>query len=280
MRGAGLTFVLATFAILAFAGNSLLARAALADGAIEAGAFSFIRLAAGALVLLPFLGRRPGFKDALGALSLATYVAGFSLAYLSLSAGIGALILFACVQATILASSYLPGAGAQDRLSCAGWAGIVLALIGLLLLLFPNGDRTPINLTAALMMAVAGAAWGVYTLLGRASSNPSGSTARNFLLAAPLMFPMVFIDDGWPSAYGAILAVAAGAVTSGAGYVIWYKVTPRLGLGTVASVQLATPVAAALGGILLLSEPLDWRLAIGGLLILGGIVLTIFKPRG
>ncbi len=275
-NGPLLTALLAALAILAFAGNSLLARAALADGAIEAGAFSAIRLAAGALVLLPFLGRRPSFKDAPGALALAVYVAGFSLAYLSLGAAIGAMILFACVQVTIITVGYVRGEG----LSVMGWIGLMIAIGGLVLLLAPGsqGAGEPVGLGAAVMMGVAGIAWGAYTVIGRGSGDATGSTARNFLLAAPLVLPMLLLDSAVPSWHGVMLAVIAGALTSGLGYVIWYKVTPRLGLATVASVQLATPVVAAIGGVLVLSEPLDWRLIVGGALIVGGIVLTIRKP--
>ncbi|MBV7265298.1 DMT family transporter [Erythrobacter ani] len=272
MRGAPLTLTLATFAIMAFAGNSLLARAALADGAIEAGAYSAIRLAAGAIVLLPLIGTRPGLKDAPGAVSLAIYVAGFSLAYLSLGAGVGALILFACVQATIIAAGYFRG----ESLSMPGWLGLMLASAGLFVLLAPGGEET--NFTAAALMAVAGIAWGTYTLIGRSSGDATGSTARNFLLATPLVLPMLWFDSGMPSWHGVLLALTSGAVTSGLGYVLWYKVTPRLGLGTVATVQLATPVMAALGAAALLSEPLTLRLAVGAAAIIGGIVLTLLKP--
>ncbi|GMN03507.1 DMT family transporter [Erythrobacter sp. MTPC3] len=273
MRGAGLTFILASFAIAAFAGNSLIARAALADGAIEAGAFSAIRLAAGAIVLLPFLGRFPDKRDFPGAVSLAVYVGGFSLAYLSLDAGTGALILFACVQATILTVGYTRG-GALNRL---GWTGFAMAMAGLLVLLAPGGEA--VELLPTIMMGVAGAAWGAYTLIGRVGGDPAGSTARNFLLASPLVLPMLLIDTALPSMHGILLAIIAGALTSGLGYVLWYKVTPRLGLGTTASVQLATPVVAAIGGIILLGEPLGWRLVAGGALIVAGIVLTIIKPK-
>lgn len=276
-NGPALTAILAMIAIAAFAGNSLLARAALGAGAIEAGAFSTIRLAAGALVLLPFLGRRPKAKDLPGAISLAVYIAGFSIAYLSLGAGTGALILFACVQVTIIVVGYLRGEGP----SVVGWAGMMLAIGGLVVLLAPAGDGVelaPTMLFPALMMGAAGAAWGAYTLIGRASDDAVGSTARNFLIAAPMMVPMLWLDSGWPNWYGVMLAVIAGALTSGLGYVIWYKVAPMMGLATIASVQLATPVVAAIGGVLLLSEPLDWRLGVGGVLILAGIVLTIIKP--
>ncbi|TRD11151.1 DMT family transporter [Erythrobacter insulae] len=276
MRSAAATFVLAGIAILAFAGNSLLARAALADGAIEAGAFSAIRLIAGAVILLPLIGKRPSISDVPGAIALAVYVAGFSLAYLTLGAGMGALILFACVQATIIGVGIFQG----ERLGAMGAAGLIAAMAGLAVLLAVGGnDAVPSPWGASVLMGIAGIAWGAYTIIGRSGGDPAGRTARSFMLAAPLMLPMLWFDNSAPSAYGMMLAGIAGAVTSGLGYVVWYKVAPRLGLATVASVQLATPAVAALGGVLLLSEPLGWRLAAGGALILGGIVLTIIGPR-
>jgi len=268
---------LSALAIIAFAGNSLLARAALADGAIEAGAFSVIRLASGALILLPLMGRKPSWSDMPAALALAIYVAGFSLAYLSLDAGIGALILFACVQATIVSIGYARG----DRLSALGWSGLAMAFAGLLTLLAPGfvSGAQPIALASAGLMALAGMAWGAYTVMGRGTDDAAGSTARNFLIASVLVLPMLALDESQPSTDGIILAIVAGALTSGLGYVVWYKVAPQLSLGTVASAQLATPVVAALGGALLLAEPLGWRLLLGGALILGGIVLTLRKAR-
>ncbi len=277
-----LTAGLATFAIAAFAGNSLLARAALADGAIEAGAYSAIRLAAGALVLLPFLSARPSRTDLPGAIALAVYVAGFSLAYLNLEAGIGAVILFGFVQATILAV----GAWRGESLRLSGWIGVALALCGMVWLMMPwkTTQFGAASLIPSLLMAAAGVAWGAYTLIGRGSASlaggATGSTARNFLIASVLVAPMLAFDGDWPSQHGVILAMISGAVTSGLGYVLWYTVAPRLGLATVASVQLATPVAAALGGALFLAEPLSVRLALGGGLIIGGIVLTLIKTSG
>ncbi|WP_298471202.1 DMT family transporter [uncultured Erythrobacter sp.] len=276
-----LTAVLATFAIAAFAGNSLLARAALADGAIEAGAYSAIRLAAGAIVLLPFLGAKPTRADLPGAAALTVYVAGFSVAYLSLEAGIGAVVLFGFVQATILGAGVWRG----ERLLISGWFGVVIALAGMVWLIAPwEAARIgPSALMPSLLMAAAGIAWGAYTLIGRGSASlaggATGSTARNFLIASILVLPMLLLDSDLPSQQGVVLAIISGAVTSGLGYVLWYKVTPRLGLATVASVQLATPIAAAFGGALFLAEPLTARLAIGGGLIIGGIVLTLIKTK-
>lgn len=206
-------------------------------------------------------------------MSLAVYMAGFSLAYLSLGAGLGALILFACVQGTIITIGYIKG----ERLRASGWIGLALAMAGLVTLLAPGGQK--VALGAAGLMALAGMGWGVYTVIGRASADAGGSTARNFLLATPLVLPMLLLDTSLPSGKGIILAVIAGTLTSGLGYWVWYKVAPRLGLATVATVQLATPVVAALGGVVLLSETLDARLVGGGALIVLGIVLTLLKPK-
>lgn len=272
--------ILGVLAIAAFAGNSLLARAALADGAIEAGAFSAIRLASGALVLLPFLSTRPSRADFPAALALALYVAGFSLAYLELGAGLGALILFGFVQATIIGF----GITKKEPIGLAGSIGIALGLAGLVWVLAPwravSGDTA--SLLPSLLMAGAGVAWGAYTLIGRGvgtgAGGATGATARAFLIASLLVAPMLALDSGGPSWTGVLLAVISGTVTSGIGYVIWYKVTPSLGLATVASVQLATPVAAALGGAVFLSEAITQQLIVGGVIILTGIMLTLKKP--
>ncbi|MEL7217862.1 MAG: DMT family transporter, partial [Pseudomonadota bacterium] len=226
--GALTTSLLALFAIAAFAGNSLLARAALADGAIEAGSYSAIRLASGALVLLPFLGMRPTRADLPGALALAVYVAGFSLAYLSLEAGLGAVILFGCVQATILAVGVWRG----ERLLFGGWIGVLMALAGMVWLMAPwdAAELGAASLAPSALMALAGIAWGAYTLIGRTSESlpggATGSTARNFLIASLFVCPMVFLDSAWPGMWGIALAVISGVVTSAMGYVLWYKAAP------------------------------------------------------
>ncbi|AKM10252.1 DMT family transporter [Croceicoccus naphthovorans] len=266
--------LLAVLAIAAFAGNSLLARAAIGSGAIPAGGYTMLRLFSGAVVLLPFLGGSPKASDWRGAFSLFLYAAAFSFAYVALPAGTGALILFACVQATIMGVGIAGG----ERPAPLGYLGLALALAGVAYLLLPGASASA-DPFAALLMAIAGAAWGVYTLLGRGAGNPARRTAANFLLAAPLALPLVLLDSaaGW-TWQGSALAVGAGAITSGLGYVAWYAVAPRLGLATVATVQLATPVAAALVAAVTLAEPLTLRIGIAGLLIVGGIVLTLRKP--
>jgi drug/metabolite transporter (DMT)-like permease len=265
------TVLLAVLAVTAFAGNSLLARAALGEGLIGAGSFTAIRLAAGAAALLPFLLREPlaGAFSWRGALALFVYCAGFSFAYLELGAATGAMVLFAAVQATVLVSAALSG----KRPRPAALAGIMLAMGGVALLL--GAKLAPGPLVAMASMIVAGIAWGLYSVLGRDTADPARRTATNFALAALLAAPLPLLDGAvGVQMPGAVLAAIAGALTSGLGYVVWYRLVPRLPHAAVGAVQLATPVVAALVAATLLAEPLTLRLAGAAVLILGGIALT------
>ena len=268
--GLATVLVLASLAVLAFAGNSLIARYALAGGGITPIAFSVVRLATGAIVLAPLLLLgRGGTWNFGGGLSLFAYVAMFSWAYVELPAATGALILFAVVQATIL----LAGMARGERVGWLGWTGLVLSLSGLAVLLVPQvqGGR----LLPSAFMAVAGIAWGAYTMIGRASAGAGRYTARSFAIGAVLALPLLAFDMTVPETRGVLLAMLSGAATSGLGYVIWNRVSPSLGLATLATVQLATPLVAALGGIALLGELVTRELIVAGVLIVAGIGLTL-----
>ena len=284
------TIALTTAAMLAFAANSLLCRLALAHDSIDPASFSSIRLVSGALVLAMILRLRrappdtpdpfvpqptkpPTGTDWLAAGMLWAYVVLFSFAYLSLSAGTGALILFGAVQLTM----FCVGLFAGERFTALAWVGLGLALAGLLYLVSP-GITAPSPWGAALM-AGAGIAWGVYSLRGRTVSDPLAATARNFMCAAPvaLVLSAVFVDAFHATATGVGLALASGAVTSGVGYVIWYAALPGLSAMRAATVQLSVPPLAALGGTLLLSETLTLRLAVASATILGGVAVVLFS---
>jgi drug/metabolite transporter (DMT)-like permease len=268
--------LLTIFALLAFASNSLLCRQTLGSGGMDAATFTTIRLAAGAIALWAIrqLGtKRPATQklDRLGALWLFVYAAAFSFAYLSLSAGTGALILFAAVQFTMLIS----GRRAGEQLSAASWLGIALSLGGLIYLVLP-GLAAP-SLPAAGLMALAGTAWGLYSLRNRGMTDALSRTAGNFLGAAILSLGLsiIFARATHVSAAGIARAIISGAVTSGMGYVLWYAALPRMTSTVAASVQLAVPILAALGGILLLGEHFSVRLLIAALAILSGIALVL-----
>lgn len=279
MEGATRTALLTLAALVAFAGNSLLARAALDRTAIDPVSFTAVRLAAGALVLVLLVRarheRRAGRGSWPSALALFGYALLFSLAYRGLSAATGALLLFGAVQLTMLLTALLRG----ERLRPLQWAGLLAAASGLLALLWP-GLAAPPPLDAACMLG-AGVAWGVYTLRARGSGDPTAATAANFTRAAvpALVLLGVFaIEARWDPA-GIALAAASGAVASGLGYAIWYTALQRITTHTAAVAQLAVPVITALGGVLLLAEPLTPRLLGAGLAVLVGIALVVQGGR-
>jgi drug/metabolite transporter (DMT)-like permease len=276
------TLALTALAMIAFAANSLLCRAALASGVIDAASFTALRVISGAallgLLLLWPPRRRLSFRAPM-ALMLFVYMLGFSLAYESLTAATGALLLFGAVQLTMLGWAVRSG----ESFGWIRWTGVALALGGLVYLLLP-GVSAPNPLGAALMI-VAGLAWGIYSLLGRGSRDPLADTAGNFLLAVPLgllawvLVPALGGVTVHVTGAGILLAVASGALASGVGYVLWYAALPGLGAGRAATVQLSVPVLAGLGGAVLLSEPLTPRLLVAGVIVLGGITLALRRGK-
>lgn len=265
--------------MVAFAANSVLNRMALAGTGTGPAAFAAIRLAAGAAVLGLLVLWQGGATrlwrsvHARNAAALALYMLGFSFAYLTLDAGIGALLLFGGVQITMFAGSLALG----ERIPPHRWAGAGLAFAGLALLLWPAGAGAPSVVGAALMLAAA-AGWGVYSLLGRGAGDPLGITAGSFLLAlAPAVLVLALLP-GRVDAAGAGLAVVSGAVTSGLGYALWYSLLPRLAASVAAVVQLTVPVIAALGGAALLGEVPGLRFAVAAALVLGGVGFAVMAP--
>ncbi len=274
------TLLLTALAMLAFAGNSLLCRAALRDSQIDPASFTALRLFAGALVLWLLLYTRkraatvPG--NWAGAFSLFIYAAAFSYAYLHLDAGAGALLLFGAVQLSMITWGLLRG----ERLHRLQVVGLVLAAAGLVALLLP-GTSTP-SLSASCLMVLAGIAWGAYSLLGKGTPDPLAATAGNFIRTLPIVAVLCLVALGsleWDSA-GVVYALLSGGLTSGIGYAIWYAAMPGLAAIQAASVQLSVPLLTALAGSVLLGESLTSRLMLAGVAILGGIALVLrYKHR-
>ncbi len=270
--------LLTTIALLAFAGNSLLCRMALLHTGMDAASFTTVRLVSASLMLCLLCGVS-GFKPGKGkgggnwvsALALFGYAIGFSVAYMRLPAGTGALLLFGAVQATMIGWGMVQG----ELLTGIRLAGFALAMAGLVALLLPGLAAPPF--LSALSMLGAGVAWGVYSLRGKGVANPLAVTAGNFLRTLPFTLgaSLLMINSQSISQGGFVYAVLSGAVTSGVGYAVWYKVLPYLKTSNAATVQLSVPVIAALGGVVLIGEPLTWRLAGATLAILLGIALVI-----
>jgi drug/metabolite transporter (DMT)-like permease len=274
---------LTVLALLAFAGNSLLCRAALRDGGMDAASFTFIRIFSGTLllwILLQLRAVRDSSELARGswfsALALFGYAAGFSFAYLSLSAATGALLLFGAVQVTMIGHGVWSG----EQLRTVHKLGLLLAFAGLVTLLLPGLSAPPWR--GALLMLGAGAAWGIYSLRGRGSADPILHTAGNFLRALPMtaILSLALLGSASVTTPGVIAALASGALASGLGYAIWYTVLPSLRSTSAAVVQLSVPILAALGGILWLAEPITWRFMLAAAAVLGGIALVTVPRRG
>jgi drug/metabolite transporter (DMT)-like permease len=268
-------FALTLFAMIAFAGNSLLCRLALKHTGIDAASFTLIRLASGALVLGLIVWMRGGVHNAASswrsALALFAYAAGFSFAYVSLPASAGALLLFGAVQATMIGY----GLRAGERLRARQVVGIVSAFGGLVGLLLPGLSAPP--LLGSVLMLGAGVSWGIYSLRGRGAGDPTGVTAGNFLRAVPFAAGLSLVMLPWSSLDGPGMgyAVLSGGLTSGVGYAIWYTALRGLDATRAATVQLSVPVIAAVGGILFLGESITLRLLIASIAILGGVALVI-----
>lgn len=270
---------LTLLALCAFAGNSLLARLALTRTHIDPASFTSIRLIAGAVVLLVLVRGRHASIVGTGswpsAVALFVYAAAFSFAYVSLTAGTGALLLFGAVQATMITAGLVRG----ERLRVLHSLGLVLAYAGLIGLVLPGLEAPP--LLSAVLMLSAGAAWGVYSLRGRGAGNPTHVTAGNFVRTLPFTLAMSIAlhQSRTLDSAGVWYAIASGALASGIGYVIWYTALRDLRATTAATVQLSVPVLAALGGVVLLGEPLTARLVLAGLAILGGVAIVVLTPR-
>lgn len=267
----------AAFALLAFAANSIFCRLALVSDAIDPHSFTAVRLLSGAafLCLLVRL-RQPGKPlggSWKGALALFLYAWLFSIAYVQLGAGVGALILFGAVQITMFAVSWLHGDGIAPRVLL----GMLIAFAGLVALLLPGANApAPVS---ALIMVVSGIAWGAYSLIGKGSTHPVNDTAGNFIRALPLLLipalAALFAGHLRIGSAGLFYALGSGILASGAGYAVWYGVLKQISAQQAATLQLSVPVIAALGGVLLLSEPVSLRLVGASVVVLGGVGMAL-----
>ena len=283
MRGMRLV-LLTSLAMIAFAANSVLNRLAVDAGGIDPRSFALIRVMSGALMLaLLALARRKSLPlrapaRIVGAGALALYMVGFSAAYLTLDAGLGALILFGVVQMTMFAVSALTGTPASGRQI----VGAGIAFGGLDWVLWPGGAVVA-DAGGIVLMAAAGVGWAFYTLAGRREPDALSATAANFCYAAPLTLVAWLVIGGavMVSPVGVALAVVSGSVTSGLGYALWYSILPRLSPSLAATVQLSVPVISLGGGVALLCEGASERVLLGGALVIGGIALIIqaFRQR-
>ena len=273
--------LLVAIVMIAFAGNSILNRIGVATYGMDPLTFGALRVGAGAVMLLAVtrVAGWPAVRQPrrwAGAVTLAAYMIGFSWAYQSLPAGLGALILFGIVQMVMFGVALSRG----QKIVPLRFAGMGVAMTGLALLLWPTGDLR-VDPVGALAMIVAGVGWAAYTLLGQVERDATRATASNFTLCLALMLVALGLnaDPGPLPPGGVMVALLAGAITSGLGYALWYRVLPALPVTVAATAQLSVPVIAVAAGIVFLSEPLTARIAVAGALVLGGIAMSTLRQR-
>ena len=285
------SILLVIAAMIAFAANSLLCRMALVNTDIDPSSFTIIRLLSGALSLLIlsivfFVSRSrsqepEGFiaiikqnASVTGGIALFVYALCFSFAYISMATGTGALLLFGTVQLTMITAGLIKG----ERFTTSQWLGFSFAIIGLIILLLPSSSAP--SVFSAILMMLAGFAWGAYSLIGKSATSPLIASAGNFFVACVLCIPLsavvllTSVNTNIDSA-GSVYALASGMLASGAGYAIWYAALPLIKATTAATVQLSVPIIATLMGWAILKESLNMTILVASMVTLGGILLVI-----
>lgn len=284
------TALLTLMAMTAFSANAIICRWALDGQYIDPVSFTCFRLGSGAIMLFSvmMLSARqqivhnkikstliPSTKGSWkAALFLFVYALTFSYGYIAISTATGSLILAGVVQLTMIGHALRNG----DRLHAAEWSGLVLALIGLFYLMYPK--LTSPSWWGLLMVIISAYAWAMYSLNGRRSLNPLIDTAYNFYRTLPMiilaaLISLMFTDIIYLTPVGVGMAVLSGAVTSGLGYIIWYKALPRLSSSLASSSQLLVPLLAAFGASWLINEPITLHFLLAAIFMLGGLTLVL-----
>jgi drug/metabolite transporter (DMT)-like permease len=270
-------YLVALGALFALAANSVLIRLAVVDYGADPAAFAVVRVATGAAVLMTIalLQKRGAWptkaRSFAGAVCLAGYIIGFSLAYRTLDAGFGALLLFGWVQVTIFATVAVRG----NRPSMFQWIGAMVAFLGLIWLLKPSSDFGALPIIDLALMSFAGMSWGFYTLLGRGAGDPVRVNAMSFALCLLFVLPLLMVGNGALSGAALMFAMVSGGITSGLGYALWYRIVAVIDPALAGVGQLMVPVLASLGGLVWIKEPITVQWLIGAALVLGGIGLSI-----
>lgn len=262
------------FTLIAFAANSVLNRGALVDGSTGPMAYSVVRLLSGALVLWVLVAVQNGFwrprLHPVSAIALTTYIISFSIAYVTLDAGLGALILFGGVQLTM----FILALFVREKVRWPAYVGAFVSFGGLCVLFLPSAELH-IDVVSVGIMICGAMGWGAYSFIGKGSSDPMVETAQNFVWALPLAVIAFSLSPDAITIYGATLGVMSGAVTSSIGYALWYSILPKLRTSSAAVLQLSVPILASVAGIIFLDEFFTWQLGIATILVITGTCITL-----
>jgi len=196
---------------------------------------------------------------------------------MNIDAGLGTLLLFGIVQIVMIAVSIFY----KEKLTLMKTAGISISLFGLIYMLYPQ-ENFEVSLLHASFMVISGFSWAIYSIIGKSSKDALGNTTDNFIKASLFITLFYFIfptDTITFNSQGLLLAIISGSITSAIGYIIWYQVLPNIKIVTASVIQLFVPIVAIILSVLFLDELLSLNLILSTLLVITGIVLTIFSKK-
>ncbi len=273
-------FILIFIALLFLAVNSILCKMAISTQNIDAFSFTILRIFSGAILLLGiyfYKNRNLKFdmkKNWISSFMLFLYAICFSYSYINMFAGIGTLILFAVVQLSMILIALFY----KEKLTINKVLGIIVAFSGLVFLLYPKEDFS-LSFFHTFLMIISGIAWAIYSVIGKSSTNALLNTTDNFFKATifTIIFMVFFIKELKLDLYTSFLAVISGAITSALGYLIWYKILPKIQITTASILQLIVPILAIFLSVIVLDEKFSFELGISTFIILFGIFLALKK---
>jgi drug/metabolite transporter (DMT)-like permease len=242
-----------------------------------------LRLALGAVVLLPFLWavraqlnpRLLGALAVIGIVNSALPFALFAWAATFAPAGIGAI----CNALTVLFTAIAATAFFGERLNAARWFALALGLLGVMLLASKRIDG--VNVPAAVAAGTTAAAlYGIGANLVRkylAGTLPSAAVAAATLSAAALFIAPAAAFT-WPATMPGFTewaaVVALGVVCTGLAFVLFYRLIGKIGAARAVMVTYLVPLFGVGWSWLLLDEPVTLAMAGAGALILGSIAMS------
>jgi drug/metabolite transporter (DMT)-like permease len=275
-------FIFICISLFFLSANSILARVAISTQNIDAFTFTFLRIFSGAILLLIIYfyknkNIKLNFKkNWLSSFMLFLYAICFSYSFINMYAGIGTLILFAVVQLSMILIALFY----KEKLTSNKIFGVLIAFSGLVYLLYPKEDFS-ISFFHAFLMIIAGISWGVYSVIGKKSTNATYNTTDNFLKASifTIIFGVLFVDFFKVDLFTFFIAITSGMITSALGYLIWYEVLPKIEIFTASILQLLVPIIAIFLSLIILDEKVSFELIVSTFIILFGIFIALKKRK-
>lgn len=174
----------------------------------------------------------------------------------------------------------------MEQVTAGSVLGLLIGFAGVILLFSRDGLGDPGSLLPQLAMIVAASCYAIGTIYARRylrNVRPVALALGQLLVADVAAFAMVFTFEGfaqqsftWP-AVGSLLWL--GLLGSCLAYILYFFVLQEWGATRTVLVTYVVPVVGVAAGVIFLGEQVDWRIFVGGLLILSGVAAVNWRPR-